>query len=185
MTRSRPKVKGTHSGISFALAKGYVAWGVKCCWGNPVTYGAGLHRTQAAAKAVVENNRPLGWGIAWTISEEPVCLVRDSSSEFVFSLTGLSRLPELREGDTLETATQAVMDLAHTPIEPIRTGSMVWNGCKGPWLWWRSSSSGGASALYWEQMPQYGNPAPAARRWISKLKTRRASTKRVRRLTIG
>lgn len=173
LNKSPARLRGS---ISFALVKGYAAWGVKYCWGNPVNYDAGLHRTQADAKAAVQGDRFLGWGIAWTIREEPVCLVRDSRMEFGFSLSADDRLPELREDDTVQTLSDRTKDPSHTSIEPIRPDG-TWNVCKGPWLWWRSSSFGGGSPLYWEESVQQGDPARAARKWIAKVRARRARTR--------
>jgi hypothetical protein len=90
--RAEPRPSGGRSlgkdphRLSFRLRKGYVAWGVKYCWGNPVWYDAGLHPTIAAAKASVDDRRLFGWGITWQIRQEPVCIASNRRRSIVFSV---------------------------------------------------------------------------------------------------
>src|SRR5438128_1550379 len=80
---------------TLTLRKGYVAWGSKECWGNLISYDAGLHPTFDAAVIAVEARRSGGWGIAWRIRHEPVCVASDKRRSFAFSLSAEYPVPTL------------------------------------------------------------------------------------------
>lgn len=168
--------KKSQRSVTYALARGYVAWGYKYCWGNYRWYDAGLHRSLADAQESVENLRREKYGMKWHIHLDPICVARNAEASLAFSVSIEHSLPVLSREQRFPGFSDLLLPGDNRPRASIESNSAdsMWQECTGPWLAWDSESFGGSLKLHWRETRQEGSPAPRARKWISRLSSRRA-----------